>query len=254
MYFLINGEHFREKLGFGFSIENELKDIQDFTTQVGRYSTNVTQTSRSYRVTNDNQYTFDFLGNAFLTGNFTYKNSYDWEPSNVSGPITDFSMNYKENCDYFDGCDGNTGSFAADKLGKYQIQFKDFISLQPRKLASKMLGGNDKITGSNYDDQLKGYNGNDIIAGGKGKNKCTGGKGSDTFKFDKKGIQIITDFDAREDNIDLPGKPSSWGKYGYYQKSKKQIYFGYYKDDLSDDYRMSMKSKQPISIDDIQFI
>ena len=62
------------------------------------------------------------------------------------------------------------------------------------------------------------------------------------------------DYNAKEDSIDLPGSPSSWGKYGYLSKSNKEILFGYYEDDISKEYLMSIKSKQPITIDDINFV
>lgn len=241
-----------KKLGFGFSIENEIKDIQSFTTQVSSFSPSVTKTSRSYRVVNTNPYSFDWLGTAFFTGNFKYK-GWDWKAEAVRGTISDFSMNYKENCDLY-GCDGNTGTFSVDKLGKYSMDFQDFISLQPKKVSQKFLKGNDTITGSNYNDTLKGYDGNDKLVGGKGTNKLYGGKGEDTFSMDKNGVQKIMDFNAKEDIIDLPGQPSSWSKYGHVQTSKKNMFFGMYGETSKDNYFISLKSKQAFAIEDLNII
>lgn len=245
----VNGK----SLSFGFNIENEIKDIQGFTTTLGGSPNAVTQTSRSYRVDSNDINTYDFAGDAFFTGSFKFKASYDWEPSNVSGPVTNFSMNYEEKCDFWSGCDGNKGSFKVDKIPKNSLDFQEIISLQPKQIASKMLKGNDIITGSNYNDTLLGYDGNDTLIGGKGTNKLKGGKGKDTFKLDKKGVQKILDYEKGVDLIDIPGNKSSWSKYGYYQKSKKEILFGFYKDNLKEDYLISIKSKSAIVIDDIVF-
>ena len=100
--------------------------------------------------------------------------------------------------------------------------------------------------------------GDDVIDGGKGKNKLKGGKGSDVFKFHKKGVQIIKDFNPEEDKIDLPAGDMStreyWSEYGYVQMSDKVIAFGFVKDTIIDDYRILIKSKQPIDFLDIEFI
>jgi serralysin len=43
------------------------------------------------------------------------------------------------------------------------------------------LGGNDKITGSNFADNLRGGTGNDTLKGGLGLDKLTGGVGTDSL-------------------------------------------------------------------------
>lgn len=72
--------------------------------------------------------------------------------------------------------------------------------------------GDDVLAGGNQDDVIRGGDGEDQITGGKGTDKMSGGAGSDTFVFNaanesKTGTNrdVITDFDASEDMIDLSG-------------------------------------------------
>ncbi|MDH5722645.1 MAG: VWA domain-containing protein [Alphaproteobacteria bacterium] len=67
------------------------------------------------------------------------------------------------------------------------------------------LGGNDTLFGGAGDDLIFGQEGDDIITGGSGNDTLYGGTGADRFIFDAvdEGIDIIKDFDAAEDSIDL---------------------------------------------------
>jgi len=71
----------------------------------------------------------------------------------------------------------------------------------------------DVILGGAGNDTLNGAGGNDVIVGGAGKDTLTGGDGADTFRFDAltdsyrtttaTNADLITDFDASEDTLDL---------------------------------------------------
>ncbi|MEL7332242.1 MAG: calcium-binding protein [Cyanobacteria bacterium J06560_2] len=76
------------------------------------------------------------------------------------------------------------------------------------------LGGKDTIKGRNGDDSLSGGlgqdrisggNGDDLITGGRGGDHLSGNGGRDTFIYEslKDGRDVITDFRARHDTIDL---------------------------------------------------
>jgi len=75
--------------------------------------------------------------------------------------------------------------------------------------------GNDKLFGDAGDDTLKGDAGNDVLdggvgndrlEGGVGNDKLIGGAGEDVFVFgDKHGTDVIEDFEANVDKIDLSG-------------------------------------------------
>lgn len=64
--------------------------------------------------------------------------------------------------------------------------------------------GDDVLKGGGGKDELKGGSGNDTLVGGRGNDVLTGGDGEDTFVIvanSKK--DVITDFDADEDVIDV---------------------------------------------------
>lgn len=78
--------------------------------------------------------------------------------------------------------------------------------------------GNDRLEGDNNDNTLVGLGGNDTIEGGLGDDRLTGvggddvlrgGAGADTFSFTTAngqislGNDVITDFDPREDKLDV---------------------------------------------------
>lgn len=69
-----------------------------------------------------------------------------------------------------------------------------------------LLGGegNDELFGAGGRDTLDGGVGDDFLAGGRGRDTLTGGEGLDIFAFEARtGRDIVTDFTAGEDLIDL---------------------------------------------------
>lgn len=84
----------------------------------------------------------------------------------------------------------------------------NFTSGDLTGLMRVMLGGRDRVIGSEINDYLYGYGGadringktgDDLINGGRGNDILTGGAGTDTFHFfpakDGKSHDVITDFD-----------------------------------------------------------
>jgi Ca2+-binding RTX toxin-like protein len=67
------------------------------------------------------------------------------------------------------------------------------------------FAGDDDLFGGGGKDSLIGGVGNDTLFGGGGKDRLTGEAGEDVFGFlkDQKGIDVITDFEAGIDKIDL---------------------------------------------------
>jgi Ca2+-binding RTX toxin-like protein len=71
----------------------------------------------------------------------------------------------------------------------------------------------ENVGGSIYDDTLIGDKGDNVLTGHDGADMLTGGKGNDTFAYENAtnsgplgtGTDIITDFDASDDSIDLSG-------------------------------------------------
>jgi Ca2+-binding RTX toxin-like protein len=63
--------------------------------------------------------------------------------------------------------------------------------------------GNDGLTGGRGEDRLDGGDGNDVIDGSAGDDSLRGGAGNDTFVFGGGSKDVITDFMAGEDKIDL---------------------------------------------------
>jgi Ca2+-binding RTX toxin-like protein len=85
------------------------------------------------------------------------------------------------------------------------IGFPDNELIDGEALLNAILGGNDRIIGSNGSqllegldgrDTLDGRGGKDSLAGGEGKDFLTGGGGRDIFHFDEQhGNDVVTDFD-----------------------------------------------------------
>lgn len=67
--------------------------------------------------------------------------------------------------------------------------------------------GSNNLSGLGGDDILDGGNGKDVLNGGLGADRLTGGNGKDMFVFDSidTARDIITDFKANADQIDLSG-------------------------------------------------
>lgn len=69
-------------------------------------------------------------------------------------------------------------------------------------------GGDDRLFGRLGDDNLSGGDGNDFIDGGAGGDVLAGGAGADFFAGDSFGdgaLDVVTDFEAERDVIDLSG-------------------------------------------------
>ncbi len=79
------------------------------------------------------------------------------------------------------------------------------INVTANDLDSTIKGGTkaDSLTGSTGDDSIIGNAGNDTLDGGNGNNTLTGGKGKDVFFYRGLGNNIITDYIAGEDSIQL---------------------------------------------------
>ena len=70
------------------------------------------------------------------------------------------------------------------------------------------LGGSDIMDGGGGDDSLSGGLGDDILIGGEGNDTLSGGSGADKFVFAVgDGLDVITDFNASEDTIELALSP-----------------------------------------------
>ena len=65
--------------------------------------------------------------------------------------------------------------------------------------------GADTLSGGRGDDSLFGGKGRDVLNGGNGDDVMTGGIGADTFVFDHRGRNVITDFDTDVDIVALRG-------------------------------------------------
>jgi len=109
------------------------------------------------------------------------------------------------------------------KIKDINIDAKELASKSPWEVEKNMLRGNDKIIGSNFNNTLRGREGNDIIIGRGGVNRLTGGPGKDTFVLSKKGRQIITDFNIKEDRLQLPGPTDRYNNYDWYRESNRSF-------------------------------
>ncbi|HEY9814646.1 MAG TPA: hypothetical protein V6D20_02395, partial [Candidatus Obscuribacterales bacterium] len=81
----------------------------------------------------------------------------------------------------------------------------------------RLLGfqGNDRLLGDNGNDLLEGGAGNDVLDGGAGHDRLIGGRGSDRITTGlgrdilvtgpRDGTDIVTDFNPRQDRIQLTG-------------------------------------------------
>ncbi|MBR1397799.1 MAG: calcium-binding protein, partial [Selenomonadaceae bacterium] len=65
--------------------------------------------------------------------------------------------------------------------------------------------GDDALYGDEDNDKLKGGAGADTLSGGAGNDTLTGGNGKDVFIYDGQGIDVITDYKAGQDAIQING-------------------------------------------------
>jgi hypothetical protein len=103
------------------------------------------------------------------------------------------------------------------------IDSKELSKRTPWEIEKKMLRGDDTIIGSVHDDVLKGLKGDDVLIGGGGVNRLTGGPGSDTFVISALGRQIITDFNVKQDRIELPGARKFYDRFEWFRQGGKSI-------------------------------
>ena len=64
-------------------------------------------------------------------------------------------------------------------------------------------GGDDFLLGGGGTDTLFGGDGNDVLRGDEGQDTMTGGAGRDLFILTNDGVDTITDFNAKEDALDI---------------------------------------------------
>lgn len=94
----------------------------------------------------------------------------------------------------------------------YKRQSSFLVSGSEGKDTLQGSDGTDKLIGFAGRDTLSGNDGNDVLLGGTGVDKLTGGAGADTFRFtsisdsyttSSVNRDVITDFDAQADKLDL---------------------------------------------------
>lgn len=92
-------------------------------------------------------------------------------------------------------------------------------------------GGDDDLDGGVDNDIVDGGAGNDRIAGGSGTNILTGGQGNDDFVFDRPGgTTYITDFNAKEDQIDLTQLLDGFSQYSIRLGEREMSLVGTFED------------------------
>ena len=59
----------------------------------------------------------------------------------------------------------------------------------------------DELIGRRGDDLLVGRRGDDLLVGRRGDDTLTGGAGGDRFRFNNRGVDVVTDFNADEGDV-----------------------------------------------------
>jgi Ca2+-binding RTX toxin-like protein len=113
---------------------------------------------------------------------------------------------------------GGSGISAVSSWGNFTLG-DGVDNLAAQGSYAHTLTGNAKanlITGSDGNDTISGGAGGDTIVVGTGANKLTGGTGQDLFVFGKAADHdnVITDFHAGEDMLDLRGALTDAGYHG----------------------------------------
>jgi Ca2+-binding RTX toxin-like protein len=102
-----------------------------------------------------------------------------------------------------------------DTMGTYRLSVvSDTPRLNGTSRNDSLTGGDNKtaLYGLAGNDRLDGGSGNDLLVGGKGTDTLIGGAGKDSFVFargdtgnTRSGADLIKDFNAKQDHIDLAG-------------------------------------------------
>jgi Ca2+-binding RTX toxin-like protein len=160
----------------------------------------------------------------------TFKHNWTFDATGTGITFTD-----GENGDLPTVTGGTIDSLTIDGPGKYDISisgldmsaaalFDTLAHFKSAKLLSLVLGGDSTISGSGFADNLIGGDGNDTISGNAGRDRLSGGNGNDTLNGGKdgdlliggagndtfvfgahSGKDVVTDFDASSDVLDLTG-------------------------------------------------
>ncbi|WP_219701815.1 DUF5801 repeats-in-toxin domain-containing protein [Marinomonas lutimaris] len=106
--------------------------------------------------------------------------------------------------DWIDGGSGNdsiSGGAGSDEL--YGGSGNDLLDGGSGNDYLSGGAGNDILIGGAGDDSLLGGDDNDVLIGGSGNDTLTGGAGADLFVLNNASIDTITDFNAKDDALDL---------------------------------------------------
>jgi Ca2+-binding RTX toxin-like protein len=197
----------------GFDFDFELPDIfkidfSDFNLKSFGKITDYEIGHKHLSVTLGDEWTFSVDGSGF---DFTLKHG-SKIPVVTGGTVDSFTIDGPGKADFsISGLDMSAKAF-----------YKAVVSLDGAALLDLVLGGDETISGTGYGDYLNGLKGNDTllgndgndwliggigddtISGGKGSDYMEGGKGADSFLFAaKSGMDMIGDFDASNDVLDL---------------------------------------------------
>ena len=204
-----HGHHGDDDNDFNFDFPDQFKiDLQSLDlTKLGKITDfDVSPTELS--VTFGKKWTFEVTGSDF---DITLKGGHKLPVIN-SGTIDSFSIDGPGKADF--------------SISGLDMDAKDFVTalahLQTGKLLDLVLGGDETISGSGFNDflfggkgkdtilgndgadRLLGGSGADIITGGAGGDLLIGGDGADTFVFaPKSGMDLVVDFDPDADKLDL---------------------------------------------------
>ena len=204
-----NDDAFDDGSAFGFELPENFKiDLDDLNLKKLGKITDYDVGHNGLSVTLGHNWTFSVEGSD-LDVDLKGKNKL---PEVLGGTIDAFSVDGPGGADFsISGLDMSARDF-----------YKALIHFDAKKLLNLVLGGDETISGSSFGDFLYGGDGNDTIAGNKGRDWLVGGggddritgglgddclegkSGADTFAFaPKSGKDLITDFDASADTIDL---------------------------------------------------
>ncbi len=152
----------------------------------------------------------------------TFNEKWDNNNGDKNAPRSDGKISGGYGNDTIDITMNNSKFFLSIKADEVKANDKldgnDTVSLHGKYANSvvELGGGDDVFHGGVGSDNVNGGNGNDYISGGQGSDKLTGGNGEDIFAWSKedlanKAVDTITDFNAKEDKLDLS---QVFGEYG----------------------------------------